>query len=123
MIYYKRQAGQEMIALVDHYEELIDAMEDAGRSFGEAYITADMVRTYQSRLSTSGFSAERLHLAQELEISSGELESIKQTLLAFDPDEVEDYYMDVLDESLDALTQLGTQWTRLPEVDPYWLKN
>jgi hypothetical protein len=122
LVYYKQRAGIEMVSIFKHYETLLDIMYQAGKSYDNIYVTADMARAYQSQLRTTGFPEKEQRLAQEIGVTNAELEDMKQEYLALDPGDIEEHYIYALDEFRDSLKQLGMQWVKLPEVDPYWLE-
>ena len=121
-VYYKRQAGLEMLLFADHYGKLLEIMEEEGESFEEIYITAQMARDYQSKLRSKGFPVEDLQLAEELGYSKAELEEVRQDILAIDPDEVEGYYLEKLQELIASLRGLGASWKLLPAVTADWIE-
>lgn len=85
MEYYK-QAGQAMLVSADRIDDFVQALRDAG--VVGIHVARDDYAAFQTRLGSQGWLQEELDAAAALNISAGDLESIRQRLLAADPEEL-----------------------------------
>ncbi|MDO8690599.1 MAG: Ig-like domain-containing protein, partial [Dehalococcoidia bacterium] len=84
LVYYKQQMGTALGKAADRLDAFLQVLQDEG--VVDEVITADGIRSYQSRLSTQGFSADEVAAARLIGVTDSEMAAKLQEILSSNPD-------------------------------------
>jgi hypothetical protein len=114
MQFYK-QAGEAMLVSADRIDAFLQALRNQG--VVDIRVSRDDYAAFQTRLSTQGWLQEELDAADIIEISSEDLEAIKQRLLANNPDDLS--RKSVMTAMADVASRLRDLAPSLIELDSF----
>jgi hypothetical protein len=117
-VYFKRQAGEAMVAVADRLDAVLQVVRDEG--IQDIAASEEALRAYQERLATQGFSAEEIQAARVLGLTDSELEASRQERLALDAAATAGSLMTTAEETTSGLRVIGDLWTSLPALTPPW---
>ena len=118
-IYYKRQSGCLMEIAAERFDHLLDICKSEGMQ--DVLVTTEMAEEYLDNLEANGFDPEAVEAAHLLGITDAQIEIILEIRLSFSPEEIHGSLFEAADDCISCMSSFGSQWKRMPEVDPHWL--
>lgn len=117
-VFYKRQAGLALADSANSLDQLLAIMRDEGVQ--DVTITPDIVRAIEAQLRDAGWPQEARDAAALLKLNDQDLEELKQSILAMNPDSITGSFFGAAQEVSESLREVGVLWSRLPTVTPNW---
>ena len=86
MEYYLEQFGNALLTYADNLDAFVGVLQSEGET--DTVITVNDVIAYQTRLSTSGFTAQEIADAHQSGLSDDEIEAFRQEIIATNPADI-----------------------------------
>lgn len=116
LVYYKREAGFAIQRVAGRLEILLEVLRQEG--FADINISVQMVRDYQQRLQSEGWTADELAAATMFNLTENQLELLKNKRLELPAEQVAGNLFSKGDETITRLSEVAARWMLLPEVSP-----
>ncbi len=86
MLYYLQQFGNSLLTYADRLDAFVAVLQAEGET--QTVITVGDVISYQSRLATSGFTAQEIAEAHQMGMTDVDIEAYRQSIIAANPADI-----------------------------------
>lgn len=107
LIYYQREFGGYLLVLADRMEALLAQAQ--GEGYVDDVLTVQQVRNYQQAIRSGGFLPIEINAARALGMTDTEIESVRQDVIAADPEDVTLSRVQYVNELVQASRELGNE--------------
>ena len=86
MLYYEQQLGSALLTYADKLDAFVGVLQAEGET--QTAVTTSDVIAYQTRLATSGFTAQEIADAHQVGLTDDEIETWRQEIIATNPADI-----------------------------------